>query len=137
MIVKNATSGQLTEALRSINAAKYEGNIAWRREPEAIGRRFRFTLRAVKASGKGGRLGLPHASWTTRSGAPYKQRRIGGAACWHVHGDFFEALFKIAPEAVITSGGHRITAASGNWEDSNIGSGVEPFYFSEACECSR
>lgn len=136
MIIKNATREQMQQALEAINADRFAGNIGWRRAPEAIGRRFRFTLRAIDSAGKGGRLGAPHASWTTRTGKAYKQRRIGQAACWHVHGYYFEALLKLAPEAEISAGLLKINAQGGNWKDRNIGSMVEPFYYSEACECA-
>lgn len=65
-------------------------------------------------------------------------RRIA-AACWHVHGDFFDALLKIQPNAVIvTRGGPGavIDKNGGNWQDCNIGSRMSPMMFSEACECA-
>lgn len=140
MIAKNTTRDQLEQALAKINADKFENNITWRRAPEVLnsaGTRHRFTLRAVDSKGKGGRLGHPHSSWTTRKGEAYKQRRIGQSACWHAHGHFFDALFEIAPDAVILAGAQTITKDAGNWEDRNIGSMMEPFYYSEACECTE
>ena len=58
------------------------------------------------------------------------------SACWHVHGNFFDCLFKINKEAVIVSMSKKITEFEGNWEDSNIGSQMFPHYHSEACECN-
>lgn len=114
---------------------KYINNLKFKRKPEAIsGNAQRFTLTIVDSHKAGGRLGQPHSSWTTRTGKPYKQRHIA-AACWHAHGDFFDALFAIRPEAMIRAGDKLITQYQGNWQDWNIGSQLEPFYYSEACKC--
>jgi hypothetical protein len=61
------------------------------------------------------------------------------SACWHVHGDFFDALFKIQPNAVVqvSAGGEtrNITIDGGNWQDMNIGSEVYPLMMSTLCGC--
>lgn len=121
MNAKNVRVPDLEQALTLVNE-KYEGNITWKRAPEYYtGKVIRFTL-TVKDSGKmGGR----------RSQAG---RKIS-AACWHVHGDFFDALFSLVPEATIRSRGKLVTALLGNWVDVNIGSSMCPLYYSEACEC--
>lgn len=62
------------------------------------------------------------------------------AACWHVHGDFFDALFKINPNAVIYSGyslQKKITKDYGNWKDTQRGSRMFPRMFSEMCYCGK
>ena len=123
MIAKNTTKDQLEQALARINADKFADNITWRRAPEEIGRRFRFTLRAVDSRKAGGRIG-------------HTGRRIGQSACWHAHGHFFDALFKIAPDAVILAGASTITKDAGNWQDRNIGSMMQPMMYSDACECN-
>ena len=56
-------------------------------------------------------------------------------ACWHAHGHFFEALLNIAPHAVITVATYKITIDGGNWIDKQIGSIMQPLYYSEACLC--
>ena len=138
MIARNLKNiDELNKALKIINKT-YKKNIVFKETPEAVnakGTAFKFGLRAIDCKKSGGRLGQPHAGWTTRSGKEYKQRHIGGCACWHVHGEFFEALLNINPEAVIHAGAHKITSEGGNWEDWNIGSMSEPFYYSEACNC--
>lgn len=63
-----------------------------------------------------------------------KRRRIA-SACWHVHGHFFDALYGVNKKAVIVSRGNKITNDYGNWEDTNIGSQMYPYYFSDACNC--
>lgn len=128
MLAKNCTSEQLEQALEQINQ-KYDSNVIFKRIPERVGRKIRFTLTVLHSKGKGGRLGQQ-----VNSNGNHKHI---AAACWHVHGDFFDALFSVAPDAVILSNGKPITRACGNWEDRNIGSMMYPFYYSEACDCGR
>ena len=53
-----------------------------------------------------------------------------------MHGNFFEKLFEISPEAIIySSWAGKITNHSGNWQDKNIGGIMNPMYYSDACEC--
>jgi hypothetical protein len=119
MIIKNAAPIDLEEALSRVNL-KYGNNIVWNRKPEPIGRRFRCTLRVISSRGPGHRIGFTGRHLIS--------------ACWHVHGDFFDALFDINPNIVIVSRGKEITRAT-NWEDYNVGSLLYPMYASEACEC--
>ena len=119
----HCTSGDLVRALAHVND-KYAGNIEFNRFDKGG-----FTLRVKDHTGPGHRL---HLSYNL--GGLYSQKR-SHSACWHVHGDFFDALFEINPGAVIYSRGKRITVEDGNWEDSNIGSQMFPVYFSESCEC--
>jgi hypothetical protein len=118
MKAKNCTVQELQMALEIINH-KYEGNIRFKRLDG--GKTPQFTLTVNSSKAKGGRLGQ-HG------------RRIA-AACWHVHGDFFDALLKVNPSAVITTAFARIDADGGNWQDKNIGSIMFPMYYSEACDC--
>lgn len=123
MIVSRIKRGDLQKALVIVNK-KYAGNVIFNRQPEALnsaGTRARFTLRVKDSRAPGARR--------TREG-----RRIP-SACWHVHGHYFEALFIINPRARVFSGGRWITATEGNWQDRNIGSIMEPFNHSAACEC--
>lgn len=124
------TTEQMEEVLRKVNE-KYQDNIRWKRF-EQNGSGVHFTLTVNSSSGAGGR----------RSGSQFqikkdgKRRRIA-AACWHVHGDFFDALFDIAPNAYVRSMGRRIDKTQGNWQDRNIGSQAYPFMYSDACDCNE
>jgi len=120
MIAKNVTKEELEQALDSINVL-YDNNVCWNRPPEKKGRGWLFTLRVHSSKGPGHRLG-------------YTGRRMA-SACWHVHGEFFDALLKINPDAVITTCRHTINSAGGNWADYNIGSQWRTLYASAACEC--
>ena len=113
----------LVNALQKINQ-KYDDNIIFNRFD-----REGFTLRVNDSKGPGHRLGFPDHDTG-------KQRRIV-SACWHVHGDFFDALFSLVPNAVIHATGNRIDQHQGNWIDRNIGSMINPMYYSEACECNQ
>jgi hypothetical protein len=126
------TKGELEQALEEVNK-KYEGNIEWNRHPDTGG----FTLRVKDSHGKGGRLGFVNLTYIREHGYDWawNHRRHIINACWHVHGDFFDCLFAINPDAVIHSNGNKITQDYGNWIDRNIGSMMYPMYYSEACEC--
>ena len=123
MIAKHVTTDEMFKALRALNG-KYQDNVRFRDQPVWQKGGYNFRLTVVAKDGAGTRL------------APSGWRKVGGA-CWHVHGHFFEELFKVNPEAVVISGGTlKITKDYGNWEDRNIGSQACPRYFSEACDCS-
>lgn len=123
MITRNCTKEQLRQALESVNE-RYQGNIKFKTlEPK--GKNFSFTLTVKDSKAMGGKIG-------------HNGRRIA-AACWHVHGHFFEELFKFAPDAKVLSrmAGTWITKMSGNWQDRNIGSMMYPLMFSQACDCNK
>lgn len=122
MYTRKTTVEELETALKVVNK-KYENNLTWNRSPEQTPNGIAFTLRTIESVGhfEGVRI--------STSG-----RRLPNA-CWHAHGYFFDALFRINPEATITSRGKKITNDYGNWEASNIGSQMLPMYFSEACLC--
>jgi len=122
MIIKNVSKNVLFEALENVNL-KYNNNVIWQRVPEAIGRRFRFTLRVKNSRESGAKLGF--------SG----RRTIN--ACWHVHGNLFDEIFKLEPKAIIKSGGNDITIEYGNWIDRNIGSIMQPMMYSNSCNCDN
>jgi len=119
MKVKNVTSQEIEAALKTVNK-KYENNIVFKRF-EQKGKQFVFTLTVKNSKKAGGRIG--------NSG-----KRVA-AACWHVHGDFFDALLEINENAVITTCSGKIDKNNGNWQDRNIGSIYEPLMYSEACNC--
>lgn len=116
MIAKNVTLDDLESALAKANE-KFSGNLRWNRYPEKAGRGYRFTLRVSDSKGPGARLGFSGRHMTS--------------ACWHAHGTFFDALPR---EAVVKAG--ELTIRPGDmWQDRNIGSMMQPLYYSEACEC--
>ncbi len=115
MKVRKATEEDLRKALELTNK-EFDGNVIFNRLDFPT-----FTLKVKDSKGKGARRG--------DSG-----RRLINA-CWHVHGTFFDKLFEVNPDAYVISQGNKITASEGNWVDRNIGSMMNPLYYSEACEC--
>lgn len=85
------------------------------------GTRYAVTLKVKDSHGKGAKIG-------------YSGRHTVNA-CWHVHGDFFDALLDLNPEIVIKTLNRTIDKKGGNWHDWNIGSIMYPRFYSEACEC--
>lgn len=123
MHVQNVTNEQLEKALQKLNEKMFDGNIVWKRSPEKYGTKTRFTLTVVKSAERGGRRG-------------FQGQRVA-AACWHVHGHFFDAVFNQVPEAIFSAQGKTITLTNGNWEDSQVGSLFNPKSFSEMCDCTH
>lgn len=125
MYLKNGNQTDLQAALDAVNEL-YENNIEFKRiEPN--GRRVLFTLRVKSGLNPGHRLGFHF----NNDGS----RRKLASACWHVHGDFFEALFEVNPECEVTSSIGTITKDYGNWQDKQVGSMMYPVMFSELCDC--
>jgi hypothetical protein len=122
----NATIEQLNQALIEVNK-RFENNIKFK-DIEQQGKKVKFTLTVISSFGPGHRLGF---SLTSKG----NQRKLA-AACWHVHGYFFEELFKINPNTIVKTSNKTVDINQGNWEDWNIGSLYRPLYFSEACECN-
>lgn len=122
MIIIGAELKQIGAALDTVNKT-YSGNVTFNRFPESLGftrdgrPKFRLTLRVDSSKGPGARLS-------------HQGRRMA-AACWHVHGRFFRAL---PAGCTIKAGTLTLTPAS-PWHDMNIGSQVQPLYYSNACEC--
>lgn len=126
MIAKNTTPADLAQAMRDVNA-EYNHNLRFKRGPEVYGRGFRFTLTVKNSASIGAR----------RS---HQGRRIA-AACWHAHRDYFRALYKLSPSAVISSALATYDGAD-DFEETfpgtgyrNIGSQAEPMSMHDACEC--
>ncbi len=114
----------MNRALAIVNQ-KYNGNIEFNRFSHE-GNGFRFTLRVINSRLPGARLGFTGKHLIN--------------ACWHVHGNFFDALLNIYGHAKIKTAKRTIEKTAegqiiGNWEDWNIGSIMEPLYYSEACNC--
>ena len=120
MKAKNCTWDDVLKAVEIINK-KYDNNITINFDNDGI---KRFTLRPVMSNGPGGKINKFMG----------KTRRVW-ACCWHVYGDFFDALFEIAPNAVIIAIGRKITKDGGNWVDYNVGNIINPIMASECCEC--
>ena len=125
MLIRNVSREDLEKAKDAVNAM-YDDNIIWnefRHEGASRGggQTYRVTLKVKDSRGPGARLGFSGRHMIN--------------ACYHVHGNFFAALLEINPNAVIKASGLTIDRHGGNWEDKNIGSIVQPMYYSEACEC--
>lgn len=120
MLAKKCTMEMMEKALAKINE-KYKGNIRFY-EMEQRGKNIKFRLKTNS----------PKLPGVARS-ASWKR---SGSGCWHVHGDFFEALLSINPEAVIITKISKITKDDGNWVDVNIGSQFRWMDASEACDCN-
>lgn len=131
MYFKNTTIEQMQKALKIVNK-KYENNITFNRL-EQSGNRIIATLRVKNANVKNGTV---KGRKLNQSYLMYHcGMKSNGSACWRVHGEFFEALFSLNGSVEISSSGKFITAYAGNWQDWNIGSIMNPLYYSEACEC--
>jgi hypothetical protein len=124
MIVKNCSMIHMAVVLTKVNE-RYDNNITFKRL-EMKGKNILFTLTVKDSRGLGSR----------KSASAFHSERRVSAACWHVHGYFFDILFKVNPEAIVISGGNKkITRSEGNWIDWNIGSHYYPIMYSEACDC--
>jgi hypothetical protein len=123
MITKNCTIEQCEKAMAKLTKL-YDGNVIFNRL-DGRGKRVNFTLRVKDSKGKG-------AAKTTRG-----TRTV--AACWHVHGHFFEELFKVEPTAEVFSApiNKWITKDANNWTDIDRGSMCQPAMASKLCECGR
>jgi hypothetical protein len=121
-MITTASINTLTTALAMVND-QYDGNIIFREVKQISAKRVQFTLRTKNSRAPGSRLN-------------FQLKRHLPCACWHVHGNFFEAVLKLDSSALIISGGKmRITKDGGNWTDYQIGSMFQPTMASEACEC--
>ena len=118
---------QLEAALEAVNLI-YAGNVKLIRGTERPAWR-RFTPRVNDSKGPGAKLFI---TWS------HTRRSV--AACWHVHGDFFDALWNL-PHArtmayYIESGrAGRMRGPCDNWQDFNIGAPIAPLLYSQSCEC--
>jgi hypothetical protein len=115
---------KITRRALDIVNAKYDGNVTFK---SIDGNRFTLKVKDFKGPG--------HRLHTQYGFDGFIGQKRSSHACWHVHGDFFDALFTVNPDAVIRAGAKKITKDAGNWEDWNIGSQMAPIYYSESCEC--
>ncbi len=127
--------GAIAQALDEINE-KYDGNVTFNRCDLVKGRRdgreeWEVTLKTRSSSGPGAGRALPHDG---------KSRRLP-TACWHVHGDFLDALGRLCPEAEYEStinGRQRILVCEHGWQDKMLGGMYTGFHMmSDLCECEE
>lgn len=129
MIATKCSIEELNRALEIINTRHYNNNIQFiylEQKKRGIG----FRLKAIDSHGNGGRFGYHR----NKNG---ERRRLGNAACWHVHGHFFAALFSINNAAKVVSVLGTITAKGGNWTNKQCGSMLDPIMYSELCGCKN
>jgi hypothetical protein len=119
MHATHCTIDDLIATLAVINQ-RYFDNIRFYENPQRDRKGVSFRLKVNNSKG---------------IGSAFSHTKHTGSACWHVHGHFFEELFKIIPGAKVISAKSTVTKGSGNWEDYNIGSQADPLYASEACGC--
>jgi len=125
-MIITATRKDLEKALENING-KYQNNIKFKRLDQ-IGKKVHFTLTVESSKGPGHKT----------SASYFHRGRKVAAACWHVHGDFFDALLAVNPEARInTMGKIWIDKNGGNWQDWNVGPPVSPIMISACCDCGK
>jgi hypothetical protein len=108
-----ATTGQLELALRMTNE-EFGYQLSFETLKQISSKRVSFTLK-TPSKVKGARMAasgrnLPKASW-------------------HAHGNFFDMLFEIAPNAIVVSQSFKITRTEGNWQDIKIGGEFQEFQY--------
>jgi ABC-type Fe3+-hydroxamate transport system substrate-binding protein len=134
MYFKNTNMEEMLDALTIVNK-KYENNIDFNRL-EQRGKQIIATLRVKNANKKNGTTkGRKLNQQYIRNGWQKGVFAANGSACWHVHGDFFEAILELNPDVVIKTANKTIDINGGNWEDWNKGSIMEPISYSNLCEC--
>ena len=138
MIIRNVSGEDLSKALTETRK-KYNNNVIWNKYKQTSETTFRVTLKVLNSHDKGARLG--QQVLTRKDGSTY--RKHISSACWHAHGDFFDNLLNINENAVIVVATGKIykdpetLCIVGNWEDRNIGSMMNPLYYSVACDCGN
>lgn len=134
MIAKNITYDQMMQALTALNT-EYNDNIKFKRLERLKVQKYEgymFTLGVNSSKKQGARYDYLH------------DRRIA-AACWHVHGRFFDILLTIHSHCTIQSHIrgklviiYRVdNTIYNNWIDCNIGGYCNPQYYSQACRCNN
>ena len=139
MIARNCSKEDLQLALASVNT-RFADNVTFKRlDPNGRGWTFTLTIKATRGKGSVPLTGV------RKSTSIFHSDRLVSAACWHVHGYFFDALFTIAPDARIFSSFYRRSTSQSfhewimrdtPWKDGQIGSNAYPIMFSEACTCN-
>lgn len=101
------------EAINQVNM-NHGYQLELNRDEQVSSKWYSFTLKS--------KSGIPgsRTSWTGR--------RLP-CASWHAHGYVMDKIFELEPEAVIVSLGQKYYKGF-RWEDKNIGSVMQPCYFS-------
>lgn len=133
---------QLDAALAEVNR-KYNGNIVfeWRDLVDHTRRdgreEWRVKLKTLDSRAYGSRRSIVLAPHDRNS-------RYIPAACWHVHGEFFDALGRLAPEAEMIGSagafgaqGRRCRVAAHGWVDHLTANAYDGVYASDACDCAK
>ena len=141
------TREQLETAMAEVNV-KYNGNITFERcdfdHTRRDGREeWNVTLKTRDSKAYGSARSVRLSGWE-----PNNQR--GGRripkACWHAHGNFFDALGRLAPEAeMIGLSGHasspdgkrRCLIREHGWADPYVHNAFSGQYASEMCDCAK
>lgn len=136
MIVTGATKQELRKALKEINK-KFEDNIQF------VGDNGYYENDGLEQLGPT-RISFRLETKCYKHNGGYRRTFQGHrhrSACWHVHGEFFDALLDLNSKAVVRTSGAKIYEDQhgygriGNWQDWNIGSELHPLFFSQACDC--
>lgn len=129
MKIRTSSQDVIYNALAKVNQ-NYDGNITasveWKGTQRNDKHVYNVKLGVASSKGPGGRRG-------------FSGKRVA-AACWHVFGDFFDALGEVSPDCEIQVAGlndRKWTLAKDHgWQDRNIGSYYSPLMFSDACDCN-
>jgi hypothetical protein len=122
MIIKGATKEEVENALAKVNS-EFDNNVRFKTFKELKPTRahepvFSVTLTVHSSKAKGARR-------------TYDGHRLA-AACWHVHGTFFDSL----PEGTQIRVSRMKPIRPGDaWQDWNAGSQARPAFISELCDC--
>lgn len=122
-----ASKESIELALEKVNE-EFDGNVRFKRFERFNGRCFTVTLTVNSSRKAGAKVNY----WISTVIAGKKPRRIH-AACWHVHGKFFDHL---PLGTKIVSNGSSFTSDD-TWEDFNWGNTYYPMSASEWCDCGR
>ena len=130
MILSGITKHEISKALAMTNKL-FDGNVIINNYScmNAKGTRHRVTLRVRNSSGPGARLGFH------RNNDGNRRKLIN--LCWHGYGTFIDNIFEVRADAKVSNliTGKMDDVDSWYWHDRQIGSMMDPMWFSDACEC--
>ena len=142
MIVTGASTEDVALIVRAVSETKYDGNVEIREiSDKSSSRTVRtsFTLRV--RDGHAGSKGAKGSSGYESSGTgPNGLRCSSLVACWHVHYDVLETLFRHHPQAKVSTALAKYSAADFHLKaietaGVNVGSRAQPHYPTDLCEC--
>jgi hypothetical protein len=104
MLIRNATRAQILTALAMTSSTMYASNVVpiYLRAAARPRDGYAMRLGVLNKRGLGARFTIPQAPpgrCVLEDAAP----RFTPNACWHVHGDFLDHLFRLVPGAVVRS----------------------------------